>query len=61
VVELTLRAGLQPRARMLPRRKRAEGWNLRRMIETPRGQPIVARLVSFPLLSRATSSEGRRC
>jgi hypothetical protein len=37
---LTLRAGLQPRARKPPRRDRAEARSSRQMIETRRGRPL---------------------
>ena len=58
MIELTPRAGLQPLARRPPRRQRAKEWNRRRMIETRGAGPSIARLVSFPLLSRDISEEG---
>jgi hypothetical protein len=58
MIELTPRAGLQPLARRPPRRQRAKEWNRRRMIETRGAGPSIARLVSFPLLSRDIPEEG---
>jgi hypothetical protein len=58
-VELTSRAGLQPRARMPPKRQARRGVELAANDRNPRGRPLIARRVSFPLLSRDTPVEGR--
>ena len=59
VVELTPRAGLQPRARKPPKRVRAEARSLGRMIETRRAGPhSPAGVISLFLLARVVATGG---